>query len=63
MHRVVSDVLSYQRRLGRVRRVSYGMYEAVPASMSPSMRSRCRGRRHTLGTPDCEAGPADDGWD
>jgi len=40
--RVVSDLLSYQARLGRVRRVAHGAYEALAERISPAMRSRAR---------------------
>jgi hypothetical protein len=38
----VIDVLAYQARLGRLRRVSPGVYVVEPTAMTPSMRSRCR---------------------
>lgn len=36
-----SDILRYQMRLGRVRRVARGTYEAEPRAMSRSMIWRC----------------------
>jgi len=46
--RVVADLLRYQHRLGRVRRVRRGVYEVVPTGMSAAMRSRCRHWRRLL---------------
>jgi hypothetical protein len=41
----VSDVLRYQARLGRVRRVRRGVYEYVPGSVSRATLWRCRNWR------------------
>ena len=38
--KALADVLAYQCRLGRVRRIRRGTYAAVPGAMSASMRSR-----------------------
>ena len=35
-------LLAYQARLGRLRRLSPGVYVVEPTAMTPSMRSRCR---------------------
>lgn len=49
----IADVLRYQVRLGRVRRVGRGVYEAVPGAMSRSTAWRClnwrRERQRVLG--------------
>ena len=36
----VADVLRFQESAGRVRRVSRGVYQLVPSTMSPSTRWR-----------------------
>ena len=41
-NQVLSDLLGYQCRLGRVRRVAQGSYAPVPDAMSISMRWRCQ---------------------
>lgn len=41
-NRVLSDVLSYQVRLGRVRRIKRGVYQVIPESMNATMRWRCQ---------------------
>jgi len=45
---VVSDVVAYQRRLGRVRRIERDRHLAVPTAMSPAMRSRSRHWRRAV---------------
>lgn len=45
---VIADMLAYQVRIGRVARVRRATYAAVPASMSKSMRHRCRHWRDRL---------------
>jgi hypothetical protein len=39
--KVIADLLAYQCRLGRIRRVGRGRYIAVPSAMSRAMRWRC----------------------
>ena len=47
-HRVVADMLAYQVRGGRVRRVERATYQVIASSMSRSTQRRCRQWRERL---------------
>lgn len=53
-HRVVADMLAYQVRAGRVRRVERATYQVIPASMSRSTQRRCRQWRERLSDFDAQ---------
>ncbi len=47
-HMVIADMLAYQVRAGRLRRVRRGIYDVVPGALSRSTRWRCRHWRDRL---------------
>lgn len=42
VNKVIADMLAYQVRAGRVRRVSRAMYAVIPTALSRSTQRRCR---------------------